>query len=70
MSVWSILKALPEALSIVTTLLQKASVQETKEILREHEKRIRELDIDHDEDPVRTTRNFFSGGMRDADSTE
>lgn len=67
---WSILRALPEALALVQTFLQKASVQETKQILRDHRERIKELDIEHDEDPVGTTRDFFDGGVRDSNRAD
>jgi len=69
---WSVIRALPEAIRFVRSLLSKMSVQETKELLRDNAKKVREIDEDHDESPLDTTIGFFGGGggVRDSNDSE
>lgn len=68
---WAVIRLLPELLQYVRTLTDKATIEETREILREQEKWVRTVDKEHDKDPLGTTRGFFSDDrMRDTQNTE
>lgn len=68
---WSMIRVFPRLLKYGWALLEKATVSETRQILRENEKKVRQIDKQHDDDPLSTTTDFFSGdGVRDTNDTE
>jgi hypothetical protein len=65
---WALIRVLPQALKFVQSLLQKMSVEDTRQLLRNNAEKVKEIDTEHDDDPLGTTVDFFSG-VRESDDS-